>query len=95
MLWREAFLGALVSTAMLEIGSYIFAGIVQYFDYQKIYGKMGAVIAILVWVYTSNLILLFGANFCAQLHWIRMDLPLPDDTAPTAPKFHNLASPRR
>jgi len=95
VLWREAFPGALVSTALWEIGSYIFAGIVPYFDYRIIYGKMGAVVAILVWVYTSNLILLFGANFCAQLHWIRMDLPVPDDKAAKASKSRNLASPRR
>jgi uncharacterized BrkB/YihY/UPF0761 family membrane protein len=29
---------------------------------------MSAVIALLAWVYTSNLIMLFGANFSAQLH---------------------------
>lgn len=83
VLWMEAFPGALVSTAMWEVGSFIFAEIVPFFDYQRIYGKMGAVIAILAWVYTSNLILLFGANFCAQLHWIRMDSPVPDSGAPT------------
>jgi len=95
VLWKEAFPGALASTVMWEVGSYIFARIVPYFDYQIVYGKMGAVIAILVWVYTSSLILLFGANFCAQLHWMRMDLPIPSSTVPAAQKFHSLASPRR
>jgi membrane protein len=68
VLWREAFAGALVTTIIWEIGSYIFLKLVPSFEYQKIYGRMGAVIALLAWVYTSNLILLFGANFSAQLH---------------------------
>jgi len=68
VLWREAFAGALVTTFIWEIGSSIFLKLVPFFDYQRIYGKMGAVIALLAWVYTSNLILLFGANFSAQLH---------------------------
>jgi membrane protein len=67
--WKEAFSGALVSTALWEIGSFIFVKLVPVFDYQRIYGKMGAIIALLAWVYTSNLILIFGANFSAQLHW--------------------------
>jgi membrane protein len=75
--WRQAFSGALISTVMWEIGSFIFVKLVPYFDYQRIYGKMGAVILLLVWVYTSNLILLFGAHFSVQLHWIRTE-SLPD-----------------
>jgi uncharacterized BrkB/YihY/UPF0761 family membrane protein len=37
-------------------------------DYGRVYGKTGAVIALLVWVYTSSLIMLYGAHFTAQLH---------------------------
>lgn len=76
--WREAFSGALVFVLMWEIGSMIFAWLMPYFNYERIYGRTGAVIALLVWVYTSSLILLFGANFTAQLHGIRMQEPVPD-----------------
>jgi uncharacterized BrkB/YihY/UPF0761 family membrane protein len=41
---------------------------VPFFDYQRIYGRAGAIMALLTWIYTSNLILLFGANFSAQWH---------------------------
>ena len=44
---------------------------------------MGVVIALLAWVYTSNLILLFGANFSAQFHWVAMDMADSDITSPT------------
>jgi len=76
--WREAFSGALVFVLMWEIGSTIFVWLLPYFNYQRIYGRAGAVIALLVWVYTSSLILLFGANFTAQLHGKRLQEPIPD-----------------
>jgi membrane protein len=68
--WKEAFSAALVTTVLWEVGSYIFVKLVPFFNYQKIYGKMGAVIALLTWVYTSNIIVIFGANFSAQLDWM-------------------------
>jgi membrane protein len=79
--WREAFSGALVFVLMWEMGSIIFVRLIPYFNYQRIYGRAGAVIALLVWVYTSSLILLFGANFTAQLHAIRLQDPIPNSGA--------------
>lgn len=81
--WKEAFSGALVSVIMWEIGSYIFYNVVPIFNYEQVYGRMGVVITLLAWVYTSNLILLFGANFSAQFHWVAMDM-VDSDTLPPA-----------
>lgn len=66
--WTEAFSGAIAAAVLWELGSYIFGMLVPFFDYQRIYGRAGAIIALLTWIYTSNLILLFGANFSAQWH---------------------------
>jgi membrane protein len=66
--WVEAFSGALAAAVLWETGSYIFGMLVPFFDYQRIYGRAGAIMALLTWIYTSNLILLFGANFSAQWH---------------------------
>lgn len=65
--WLEALPGAILSSLSWEVAVYIFAKLVQHFDYQKVYGGIGGIITILVWVYTSGLIMLFGANFSAQL----------------------------
>ena len=73
--WTEAASGAFVSALLWESGSYIFAKLVPYFDYQRVYGRTGAMIALLTWVYTSNLIMLYGANFSAQLHRPSVDDP--------------------
>ena len=74
--WKDAFSGALIFIIMWEIGSILFVKLLPYFDYQLIYGKTGAVTTLLVWVYTSNLILLFGANFSAQMHRARLELSI-------------------
>jgi len=74
--WGEALAGAFLATAIWQIGSYIFMKLLPFFNYQRIYGKMGAMVALLAWVYTSNLIMLFGANFSAQLHEMRSEQPL-------------------
>ena len=92
--WREAFSGAVVFIVVWEIGSIIFARLLPYFDYKRIYGRTGAVIALLVWVYTSNLILLFGANFTAQLHSMRMQTPMPRAGTFPGEKLRRLPSNR-
>jgi membrane protein len=68
VLWAEALSGGLVAAAVWEAASYIFAKVVPYFDYQRVYGKAGTIIALMAWVYTSTFILLFGAGFSAKLH---------------------------
>jgi len=68
VLWQEALSGAAVSAVLWEIGSYIFIKLFPSFDLERVYGRTGAMIALLAWVYTSNLIMIFGANFSAQLH---------------------------
>jgi membrane protein len=68
VLWQEAISGAVVAAVMWEIASGIFVRVLPVFDSAKVYGKAGTFIALLVWVYTTSLIVLFGANFSAQLH---------------------------
>jgi len=76
--WSEAFYGAVATTILWEIGSFVFVKLLPFFDYQRVYGRTGAMIALLVWVYTSNLIILFGANFSAQIQRVTLQEPGPD-----------------
>jgi len=75
--WRDALSGAAASALLWELGTFIFIKLIPYFDYERVYGRMGAVITLLVWVYTSNLIMLFGANFSAQFHRVASE-QVPD-----------------
>ena len=75
--WKEAFSGAALVAVMLEFAGFIFMRLVPLFDYQQVYGRMGTVVTLLAWVYTSIMIVLFGANFSAQMHWIRSEMTGP------------------
>ncbi len=81
--WKEAFSGALTFILLWEVGSIIFVRLMPYFDYQRIYGKTGAAITLLVWVYTSSLILLFGANFSAQMNRARIEQSVKNNEDPS------------
>jgi membrane protein len=68
VLWNEAVAGAVVTTILWEVGSWLFVKLMPFFYSPMVYGRMGAMIVLLAWVYTSSMIMLFGANFSAQLH---------------------------
>jgi membrane protein len=67
--WSEANWGAIVAASAWEINR---AGFVWYLNsglakYQLIYGSLGAVVALIVWIYLGSLIALFGAHLSAAV----------------------------
>jgi len=75
--WRDALWGGVVATlgwrlAIVGFGWYLTSGLS---NFQVIYGSLGTVVALLLWVYISSLITLFGAHLCAAVahrrhHWV-------------------------
>ena len=60
--WRDVWLGALLSSLGFDLANWTFVSYVtNYPVYDLIYGPVGAVLALLAWVYVSATILLFGA----------------------------------
>jgi membrane protein len=67
--WWEAFWGALVATLAGGIATngftwYLSSGIVQY---ELVYGSVGAIVALMLWIYIGSLITLFGAHLSAAI----------------------------
>jgi len=67
--WSEAFWGALVAILAWEVATrgftwYLSSGIVQY---ELVYGSLGAVVVLMLWVYIGVLITLFGAHLSAAV----------------------------
>ena len=61
--------GALLSSICLILAQMLFIWYVTTFSpYNIIYGSVGVLIALLVWVYLSALILLFGAQLSSSFH---------------------------
>lgn len=61
--WRDVVLGALVTAVLFAIGRDAIALYLAQTATASTYGAAGSVVLILLWVYYSSLILLFGAAF--------------------------------
>jgi len=67
--WSEAFWGALIATPAGEIATdgfswYLSSGIVRY---ELVYGSLGTIVALMLWIYISILTMLFGAHLSAAV----------------------------
>ncbi|MFW8591127.1 YihY/virulence factor BrkB family protein [Glaciecola sp. 2405UD65-10] len=61
--WKDVLLGALITAILFSLGRYGIAAYLAYTATASTYGAAGSVVLILLWVYYSSLILLFGAAF--------------------------------
>jgi membrane protein len=66
--WRQVWPGALLATALWWIATTAFGWYVRHIaNYNVLYGSVGAVVAMLVWMYLLSIIALFGCEYNAQL----------------------------
>lgn len=61
--WRDVLVGALVTAVLFSVGRYGIAAYLAYTATASTYGAAGSVVLVLLWVYYSSLILLYGAAF--------------------------------
>jgi membrane protein len=70
--WNRIWPGALLSAILFEIAKTILVFYLNHNHYDKIYGSIASLIALLVWIYYSAFILLLGAEFNSMLfRWRR------------------------
>ncbi|HKJ44981.1 MAG TPA: YihY/virulence factor BrkB family protein [Balneolales bacterium] len=61
--WRVVFIGALVTTLLFELGTYIIGIYLSMGHLTTTYGAAGSFVVFLVWVYYNSLIVYLGAEF--------------------------------
>lgn len=61
--WRDVVVGAVVTSVLFSVGRYGIAVYLTYTATASTYGAAGSLVLILLWVYYTSLILLFGAAF--------------------------------
>jgi YihY family inner membrane protein len=85
--WRAVWWGALAVTAANELLKQVFLWYVRAFNpYNAIYGSIGAIIALLAWVYLSALIFLFVAKaMVLRLDHLRRNPELSSDPTRVEP----------
>ncbi|MDO8687085.1 MAG: YihY/virulence factor BrkB family protein, partial [Dehalococcoidales bacterium] len=70
--WRFVWPGAVVAAVLFEIARHFFAFYIEHFgSYQLIYGSLGAIVILLVWIYYSAFIMLLGAKVGSELNHLR------------------------
>ncbi len=67
--WRQSFWGALVAASLWEIATgaftwYLGSGLARY---EIVYGSLGAVVALMFYIYITSWIVLFGAHLTAAI----------------------------
>lgn len=85
----EIFPGAVLTTLLWEGARSLFTLLLPHFNYQHIYGSIGALVALMTWAYISSAVLLFGAQVSNALYRtlredevneaaeVRLDVPSP------------------
>jgi membrane protein len=67
--WRFFSAGSMFATILIVAASIIFAYYVNNFGkYNKLYGSIGTLIVIMMWIYINSLILLLGFDLNASIH---------------------------
>ncbi|WP_242921277.1 YihY/virulence factor BrkB family protein [Pontibacter liquoris] len=64
--WKDTLIGAAVTALLFTIGKFLISWYIGTSDPGSAYGAAGSVILILVWIYYSTMIVLFGAEFTQQ-----------------------------
>jgi membrane protein len=64
--WRDALIGGIVSALLFSGGKKLFALYLAHAGMANAFGAAGSLAALLMWLYFSALVLLFGAEFAAS-----------------------------
>lgn len=60
--WRHVWVGSVVTTVLFTLGKYLIGFYLGNSSFNSAYGAAGSLVIILVWVYFSTVIVLFGAG---------------------------------
>ena len=66
--WRQILPGALLAAVLFTVGKSLIGLYIGSTSTTSVYGAAGALVALMIWVYFSSQILLFGAEFAWVLH---------------------------
>ncbi|HEY5915809.1 MAG TPA: YihY/virulence factor BrkB family protein [Chryseolinea sp.] len=79
--WRDVWLGAFVTTILFSIGKFLIGFYLGNSSFSSAYGAAGSLVIILVWIYYSTIIVLFGAELTSVYTEVIGERIKPSDTA--------------
>lgn len=60
--WKDVWVGAVLTASMFALGKYLIGKYLVYSDIGSAYGAAGSLVILLVWVFYSSIIVLYGAE---------------------------------
>jgi len=83
--WRHIWPGAFFTATLFVIGRAVFFFYINNFgDYQQVYGAVGSVIAVLLFIYYSAIIIILGAEVTSEYSRLRRGIGRGGHSHPTA-----------
>ena len=81
VLWREAAWGAVIGSIGISVVTSGFTWFLEsgLSNYNLVYGSLGAIVALLFWIYMLSLIVFAGAHFSAAIAYVRRELGKSND----------------
>jgi membrane protein len=73
--WHVAFVGAMVTSILFNLGAYLFGLYLRYGGVVSILGAVGSFVIVLIWAYFSAQMVFFGAKF-AQVYAMAIGKPI-------------------
>ncbi|MDX5422931.1 MAG: YihY/virulence factor BrkB family protein [Hymenobacteraceae bacterium] len=64
--WKDLWVGAFVTAVLFTIGKFLISWYIGTSDPGSAYGAAGSIILLLIWIYYSSMIVLYGAEFTQQ-----------------------------
>jgi len=61
--WKDVWLGAFITALLFSVGQFVLALYLSFGNVGSAFGAAGSLVVVLVWIYYSSLIFLFGAEF--------------------------------
>jgi membrane protein len=80
--WRDVWIGAIVTSLLFTMGKFLIGLYIGRASVASSYGAAGALVVLLLWVYYSSQVLLFGAEFTrayAESHGSRRQNPTVEE----------------
>ncbi|MGH1516362.1 YihY/virulence factor BrkB family protein [Chryseobacterium sp. JK1] len=92
--FRQAVPGAILTTVLFLVTTYIFAIYVKDIArYNVLYGSIGSMILLMVWVNVNVYLLLFGNELNMAIRKLRIEKLLSDEIEKGTTQYHQIAEP--
>jgi membrane protein len=86
--WRNVWIGGVVTALLFTIGKTAIGAYIGHSSWATGYGTIGSVLALLVWIYYSAQVVLFGAELTREWTELKEGTPPPDEFARRSESAH-------